>query len=183
MKTESRFLIVAMTALAFLLAAASASAVPDAAKVKKTKTVKVKVKKADSAPTLEMKTFGVANGCSLFSGNGCIEVERGESADLVFELPDQKAECAPGKPWRLTGFQLGGLNSPDKPQTWGDAGPEATADFSADADGWAAITTAENTLTVYNENDYAYEVWYRLRASCEGVEDIYSDPVVRNKGR
>jgi len=154
----------------------------------KSKPVKLKVKDPDGAnPTLSILTSGISNGCGGGSAkNGCVGVEKAYAADLLFELSGS-TKCAEGYDWEFTGLQLAGYDSDSKPADadWGKRIPaDAAADFSAnEANGEVPfVSIDEDTIRAHNKNQSKYEIWYRLKATCNG-KDIYSDPQVRNSGK
>jgi len=117
--------------------------------------------------------------------NGCIKVAHGSAATIHFVLPASQ-RCGTGTPqghWAVSGVQL---TMQDK--SWGvQRLPDYVAsDFNADADsGWINDVVSSASISITDENTKAYDVWYRVQASCSqtGVDPIYLDPRVRNTGR
>jgi hypothetical protein len=117
--------------------------------------------------------------------NGCIKVARGSAATIHFVLPANQ-RCGPAEAqghWAISGVQLA---MQDK--AWGAQPLPAyvASDFDADASsGWINGVVSSASISITDENTRAYDVWYRVQASCTrtGVNPIYLDPRVRNTGR
>jgi hypothetical protein len=156
----------------------------------RTKTIKVKIDDpTDPAKVkLEITSRGTDHGCpsSQNPGRGCIKVDRGEAADLVFDLKGNP-KCSNTEYWMLTAVQLGGYNSNTKPAAngWGNLPADVVADFRANpANGEAQVTLLDkDRMRVHNMNQQPYDIWYRLKAECTGANPIYSDPIIKNTGK
>jgi hypothetical protein len=134
-----------------------------------------------------------------FRKKGCIKVLKNEQSEIYFHLKgDTKCELESGTSWELDAVYLGGFNSGSKPSTSGFAGA-SDADFNkvksdfniADANRASGmVTTIEKSarkIAIYDNNQYQYDVWYRIEAKCEREDGkkahtTYSDPRVRNGG-
>jgi hypothetical protein len=156
----------------------------------RTKTIKVKISNPRDPATAELEvTSGKTDhGCrsSDKPGLGCVKVDMGEAADLVFDLKG-KPKCSGSDYWTLTAVQLGGYNSASKPgaNDWGNLPADVVADFRADrVTGEAQVTVLDKgRIRVHDMNQAEYDIWYRLKAECQGVPPIYSDPRIKNTGK
>lgn len=154
-----------------------------------TKTIKVKVDNPGdpASANLEITAKKTGWGCSNSSnpGKGCVKVDKGEAADLVFDMTG-KPKCSGSDYWVLTAVQLGGYNSADKPDAagWGNLPDDVVADFRADkTTGEAQVTLLDRErIRVHNMNQAEYDIWYRLKATCDH-HVIYSDPRIKNTGK
>ena len=116
---------------------------------------------------------------------GCIEVARGSEATIRYVLP-ANLRCGDRVPqghWVVSGVQLSMQN-----KRWNqpDLTEAAVSDFNADPlSGWINGITPSATVSITDENNSAYDVWYRVQASCtqSGEPAIYLDPKIGNTGR
>ena len=140
--------------------------------------------RVDEAGTaLEYNAQGSAHGqCMNNPGRGCVRLS-GRSS-ITFRLVSDR-NCGSGAKWELSGVQLGGEYSSGKPGHFGGLSLQAAADFNADANsGWARTNPASGReITMSAANTAAYDIWYRVTASCAGEpNDIEFDPRVENDG-
>ena len=117
----------------------------------------------------------------------CIEVKKGDSPNLYFDLDDS---CkASGPEYQLHQFRIA-----MQPKAW--PSPEnplpayAAQDFNADPNsGYVDFNAGRNSLKpermkLKDSNSQAYEVHYEITAiGCNGEEPIRLDPSVRNTGK
>lgn len=120
--------------------------------------------------------------CRSGGDNGCVEALPGERIRIQLVLGSNET-CSSGGTWGLSEVYLGGEDSPGKPSSWGNLN-KATADF--DVDPVTGLVTPENgsnrnQIKFSNQNSQAYDVWYKVTATC-GSRTIESDPRVRNGG-
>lgn len=181
--------ITAVLTTTLLLGLYGTTALADPPSATRTKTIKVKIDNpGDPANAkLEITSGKTDNGCSSSDnpGRGCVKVDKGQAADMVFDLRG-KPKCSDSDYWMLTAVQLGGYNSATKPDAndWGNLPADVVSDFRADrVTGEAQVTVLDrDRVRVHNMNQAAYDIWYRLKAECTGFKPIYSDPRVRNTG-
>ena len=144
-----------------------------------------------------------ANDCppvvGQFRKKGCIKVLENKKSEIYFHLKgDTKCGLESGTSWELDAVYLGGFNSRSKPSKSGFAST-SDADFNkvksdfniTDANRASGmVTTIEKSarkIAINDENQYRYDVWYRIEAKCkredgEKAHTTYSDPRVRNGG-
>ena len=144
-----------------------------------------------------------ANDCpwqmGQFRNKGCIKLLKNEKSKIYFHLKgDTKCGLESGTSWELDAVYLVGFNSRSKPSTSGFASA-SDADFNkvksdfniADTNRASGmVTTIEKSarkIAIYDNNQYQYDVWYRIEAKCEREDGekahtTYSDPRVRNGG-
>lgn len=118
--------------------------------------------------------------------SGCVEVEKGESATLIWEL-DSIGETY----WMLTRFQFsadgvnwGDSNFPLPACSVGNFGLEARDQFTGNAAS-AMITGNSRKVLLQNGNQETCQVYYRIYAMPKaGGMEIHSDtvPMVSNQG-
>jgi hypothetical protein len=150
---------------------------------------------------LIMKTKKDENGCKKISGesrkDGCIQVIKNKKSEISFHLIGNP-ECTleSGKKWKLSAVYLGGFNSRSKPT--GSFGFTSKANFdkvNGDFNGVkktsGLVTSADikdNKITINDENEYLYNVWYKIEAICEREDGgdahppISYDPRIKNEG-
>lgn len=136
----------------------------------------------DSGTALDYNAVGSSHGrCIGGSEPGCVRVSG--DGTITFSLVNDR-NCSSGSKWALNGVQLGGVNSPTKPGSFGGLTPDAASDFNADAaSGWAQTSPAPGGgIEMSDANGSAYTLWYRVRASCSGQADIWFDPRIENEG-
>lgn len=140
-------------------------------------TVHVSVNEAETALNIDTDSQ-----CSDGREKGCVEALPGEQIRIQVVLGSNE-RCSTGGTWGLSEFYLGGEDSPAKPATWGDL-DKAAADFDVDPVTGRVTPDAgsnRNQIKVSNRNSQAYDVWYKVTATC-GPRTIEMDPRVRNGG-
>lgn len=141
------------------------------------------------------------NGCSVWNTRGrepgCIKVKKNEKATIDFLLTgDTKCSLENGTDWELHAVYLGGYDSDSKPAEFGFAStPDAdfnkvNADFNVVDRASGLVTTtlkSETKITINDENQSAYTVWYKVEALCKRTDGKpphtrVTDPRVGNGG-
>ena len=196
MKIQSRTsrLITGVTAVCALAIATTASA-------KNPKEVEFFINNDNGKDKLTVKTKANANDCtwSTIREKGCIKVKKDKKSEIHFHLKNPR-DCTlvPGKKWKLNAVYLGGFESKSKPPKDGYGFDNiSNADFNMvnrDFNGvdrtTGAVTLVRKTdtkITIKDENEYEYDVWYKIEAICEREDggDPYTtsfDPRVKNEG-
>ncbi len=125
---------------------------------------------------------------------GCVRFFKGESGDLTFRLVNDRIcddSTTPPKKWVLDEIRLANkdglkptISQWETPTYVLD--PDVTGDFTVDTSNGVVTHTTNNdgSISISNNNQKNYYVWYRLRATCDGDAGtaIYYDPRVDNEG-
>lgn len=139
--------------------------------------------RVDEAGTaLEYHAQGSDHGVCNNPGKGCVRITG--NGDVTFRLVSQRNCDDQGAKWELSGVQLGGVGSSSKPGTWGGLPADVAADFSADAQGWASISSAQGGgVVIRDDNTSENSLWYRVEATCSSDgSTIEFDPRFENDG-
>jgi len=120
--------------------------------------------------------------------DGCFRFEKGKWDIVRIEL--KRKVCSQGVDnfeWKLDRVHLAGVNEDQKPRWEGPLDAVAVRDFSADPN-TGELTKLDGapgrTISFINRNNSidGYTVWYRVRATCNGRDEIYFDPRFDNEG-
>ena len=148
----------------------------------------VHVELAVDGTTAPPRLYVILNDSKCRGGaDDCIEVAKGSSHNLFFDLDDS---CkASGPEYRLAQFRIA-MNSKDWPTSGNPLPPHVANDFDADPNtGFVNLASGENQLKderikLRDKNSSAYEVFYEITAvSCTGSGEIKLDPTIRNGGK
>lgn len=149
---------------------------------------------------LKITSKKTANDCPLFGsgGKGCIKVKKGEKSAIEFHLKSNKCTLESGTKFELNAVYLGGYNSSKKPDpskfgfdnTDQADYDKVNKDFNIADRSSGLVTTIEkkeNKLSIYNNNQSKYTVWYKVEAICKREDGKtahvrHSDPRVKNGG-
>lgn len=132
---------------------------------------------------------------------GCIKVKKNKKSKLNFHLAgNTKCTLASGTDWELSAVYMGGYNSDSKPEA-GEFGfddipgtdyDKVNADFKIANKKSGLVTLLDEStakkLTINDENQHEYVVWYKIEAKCERTDGrpahvrTTEDPRVRNSG-
>ena len=131
---------------------------------------------------------------------GCIKPKKNKAATITFKIRgkgflNNKYNCDDnGHKWYLTKIELAGKDALTKPTSWpGTVDAQVQSDFGADAAGNVPFVVEKGHKIVINDKNGTdkprgspqaapYDIWYRLTATCNDVNPIYSDPRIRNTG-
>lgn len=193
MKIQSRTsrFITGVTAICALAIATTASA-------KNPKEVELNI----SGNKLIMKTKQHENDCKWTAfetrKDGCIELIKNEKSDIYIHLKgDTKCTLESGTTWKLNAVYLGGFDSGRKPAgafgfvNTSDANfKKVNKDFNGVDKTSGLVTPVEKKdkkITIKDNNDYEYNVWYKIEAICERddgkpAHTTSFDPRVKNGG-
>lgn len=127
--------------------------------------------------------------CAKKNHKGCLDVPARRQARLQFKLKGNR-QCDGGS-WNLSGVYLGGKNSLEKTGLWGNLDMEVQEDFNV-ADASTGLLNADSgssktKIVIFNENKYAYDIWYKVTATCvsesgSSMGTIETDPRIKNGG-
>ena len=195
MKTQfrtSRF-IMGVTVICALAIASTASA-------KNPKDVVLNI----SDNKLIMKSKKGANDCEVVWGeyrkNGCIQLKHNEKSEIYIQLQENtKCTLESGTDWKLNAVYLGGFDFENKPTVSEGFGFDDTAEDDYDkvqsdfniANRTSGLVTPvdkkDHKITINDENEYKYNVWYKIEAICEREDGKTAhttsyDPRVKNGG-
>ena len=194
MKTQSRTsrLITGVTVV-------SALAIATTAMAKNPKEVELNI----SGNKLIMKTKHNENDCKWTAfetrKDGCIELTKNEKSEIYFHLKNRKCTLESGKNWKLNAVYLGGFESTSHPSEDGygfdDISDSNYAKVKSDfnivdrSTGLVALVDKSDTkITINDNNQSKYNVWYKIEAICEREDggDAHPptsyDPRVKNGG-
>ena len=186
-------LITGVTAICALAIATTASA-------KSPKEVSLEIVRVNGDEQLTITTKPNENDCkwSERRGDGCIRLARNEKSDIYFHLKgDTKCGLESGTDWKLNAVYLGGFNASSKPT--GAFGFDSISDTDFDkvnsdfniVDRTSGLVTyidkTDKKIAINVNNDYDYDVWYKIEAICErddggDAHTTSSDPRVKNGG-
>lgn len=128
--------------------------------------------------------------CGNNNHNGCLNVPVNTKARINFVLNGNR-QCNGGS-WNLSGVYLGGKNSPYKTGSWGNLDAQVQADFKVANAASGRLNpesgSSSQSITIFNANNYAYEIWYKVTADCvnpqtgQVMTTIETDPRIKNGG-
>lgn len=148
----------------------------------------VHVELAVDGTTAPPSLYVISNDSKCPGGaEDCIEVARGSSPNLFFDLDDS---CkASGPEYRLAKFRIA-MSPKDWPTSGNPLPAHVAEDFDADPNtGFVNLASSDNQLKderikFKDKNSSAYEVSYEVTAvSCTGNGEIKLDPTIRNGGK
>ena len=126
-----------------------------------------------SQTKLEITTRG---NCSTNNTNGCLKASG--KAQFNFVLTGDKS-CSAGGNWKMANVVLG-MSEGSK----GNITSKAAADFNANQSSGVVTPDSSNDshIQIKDDNTAAYEVFYTVTATCNGMPSIDSDPRIINDG-
>ena len=178
-----------------VLAFIGALAIASTASAKNPKEVKMTI----NSNKLVITSPKNENDCQSIAENnaGCIKVKKNKKSKIYFHLTgDTTCSLTNGTNWELNAVYLGGYESSSKPGSFGfDSTSTANwkkveSDFEVTNRTSGKVKTIEKSakkLSIYNKNQNAYVVWYKIEAICKRSDGnapyvTTSDPRVRNGG-
>jgi hypothetical protein len=146
------------------------------------------VELAVDSTTAPPRLYVILNDSKCPGGaDDCIEVARGSSHNLFFDLDNS---CkASGPEYKLQQFRIA-MSSKNWPTSGNPLPAHVVDDFDADPNtGYVNLAGGDNQLKderikLRDMNSSAYEVFYEITAvSCTGNGEIKLDPTIRNTGK